>query len=184
MEDSRIVDLYWARAETAISETAAKYGNYCHTIAYHILSNHEDAEESVSDTWLSAWNSMPPHRPGMLSTFLGKITRRLSIDRWRRRLAQKRGGGEVFLSLEELDDCLTDGLTPEKKVQLRELTGTVNALLARLPSTERDVFVSRYFFLCSIREIAEKFGTTEGRIKTMLYRTRLKLRSALQKEGY
>ncbi len=98
MEDARIVDLYWARSETAIEETSAKYGKYCYTIAHNILSNAEDADESVNDTYLDAWNSMPPHRPAILSTFLGKITRRISIDKWRSRSAEKRGGGEIILA--------------------------------------------------------------------------------------
>lgn len=184
MEDAQIVELYWARAEEAITCTADKYGKYCFTIAHNILLNHEDSDEAVNDTWMDAWESMPPHRPGILSTFLGKITRRLSIDRWRRHQAQKRGGGEVALSLEELEDCCAADGSVEETIELRELTEIVNGLLSRLPQPERDVFVCRYFFLTPIRDIAEKFGTTEGRIKTMLYRTRLKLRKELQKEGY
>ena len=102
MEDARIVDLYWARSERAIEETAAKYGNYCYAIAFNILANAEDADESVNDTYLRAWNSMPPHRPTTLATFLGKITRRVSIDKWRGKAAEKRGGGEIELILAEL----------------------------------------------------------------------------------
>lgn len=184
MEDLQIVDLYWARSETAIACTARKYGAYCFTIAHNILNSREDADEVVNDTWMQAWNCMPTHRPGILSTFLGKITRRLSIDQWRRCHAQKRGGGEVLLSLSELEDCCAAAGGVEEQVELQELAEVINTLLARLPQMERDVFVSRYFFLFPIREIAEKFATTEGRIRTMLYRTRLKLRRELQKEGY
>jgi hypothetical protein len=106
MEDNRIVDLYWARSEDAIAETSEKYGKYCYAIAYNILSNTEDADESVNDTYLDAWHNMPPHRPSILSTFLGKITRRISIDKWRGRTADKRGGGEIVLALDELVDCV------------------------------------------------------------------------------
>ena len=108
LPDDRIVELYWERSESAISETADKYGDYCHYIAYNILYNREDAEESVNDTWLDAWNNMPPHKPSILSTFLGKITRRISIDRWRKKHAGKRGGGEMDLVLDELEDCVSD----------------------------------------------------------------------------
>lgn len=106
MEDNSIVDLYWARSEDAITETSEKYGKYCYAIAYNILSNAEDADESVNDTYLDAWHNMPPHRPAILSTFLGKITRRISIDKWRGRAANKRGGGEIVLALDELADCV------------------------------------------------------------------------------
>lgn len=107
MDDSNIVELYWARSESAIAETSSKYGNYCYTIAYNILANKEDADESVNDTYMNDWNCMPPHRPSILSTFLGKITRRISIDKWRRQKADKRGGGEVQLALDELSATLT-----------------------------------------------------------------------------
>ena len=116
MEDNILVELYWARSEDAISETSTKYGKYCYTIAYHILANPEDAEESVNDTYLDAWNAMPPHRPAVLSTFLGKITRRISIDKWRRRTADKRGGGEIPLVLDELADFVPSGHDVERAV--------------------------------------------------------------------
>ena len=107
MEDNRIVDLYWQRNESAISETATKYGKYLHSISYQILLNTEDAEECVNDTYNDAWQSMPPHRPSILSTFLGKITRRISIDLWRKYSAEKCGGGEVALALDELEECVS-----------------------------------------------------------------------------
>lgn len=184
MEDARIVDLYWERSEHAIIETADKYGKYCYTIAYNILSNAEDAEESVNDTYLGAWNAMPTQRPNILSTFLGKITRRLSIDKWRSRSAKKRGGGEISLALDELDSCIPSGQDLEQIIEFQELTGQVNRFLAGLPKTERDVFVSRYWFLMPIKVISRKFEISESKTKTMLFRTRNKLRSCLQKEGY
>ena len=109
MLDKDIVDLYWQRSETAIEKTAEKYGGYCYSIAYNILSESEDAEECVTDTWIGAWNSMPPHKPSYLSGFLAKITRRISISKWRKKRAEKRGGGEIPLSLEELSECVSDG---------------------------------------------------------------------------
>lgn len=183
MEDSQIVELYWQREERAISATAVKYGKYCHTIAYNILTNKEDAEESVNDTYLAAWKNMPPHRPSILSAFLGKITRRISLNRWRSRSTQKRGGGEVAIALEELSECIPSGQNVEDYVEGKELARSINAFLGTLPETERDVFVSRYWFLASVREISEKFGFTESKVKSMLLRTREKLRKNLQEEG-
>ena len=112
MEDNAIIDLYWARSENAISQTAVKYGGYCYAIAYHILESPEDSEESVNDTYLAAWNTMPPKRPNVLSAFLGKITRYISLDRWKRRSASKRGGGQTTLALEELEECVSGGENP------------------------------------------------------------------------
>ena len=106
MEDSAIIDLYWAREERALSETDTKYGGYCRSIAHNILKNREDSEECVSDTWLHAWNAMPPQRPSILSSFLGRITRNLSFDRCRRQNAEKRGGGSLPLALDELSECV------------------------------------------------------------------------------
>lgn len=183
MEDNQIVELYWQRQEQAISATSAKYGKYCHTIAYNILYNREDAEESVSDTYLAAWKNMPPHRPKILSAFLGKITRRISLNRWRRNNTQKRGGGEMPLALEELSTCIPSGENVESYVEGKELTRSLNAFIGNLPEAERDVFVSRYWFLASVREISEKFGFTESKVKSMLLRTQAKLRSHLEEEG-
>ena len=117
MDDKAIVELYFARSEKAISETANKYGGYCYSIANNILSNKEDSEESVNDTYLAAWNNMPPRHPSILATFLGKITRYISLDRWKSRSAYKRGGGEVTLALEELDEFLSSGESTEEVVE-------------------------------------------------------------------
>ena len=144
MNDDQIIQLYFDRSEQAIKETDTKYGGYCYSIAYNILTNPEDAEESVSDTYLSAWNAMPPRRPSILATFLGKITHRLAIDRWRYRNACKRGGGEVTLALDELEDCASqDSL--EKAMDRKELAVAFNSFLESLPETERLVFLSRYW---------------------------------------
>ena len=184
MEDQKIIDLYWQRSEQAIRETDAKYGGYCYTIAYNILANREDSEESVSDTYLAAWRAMPPKRPGILSSFLGKITRHLSIDRWRRRTAEKRGGGEVVLALEELEDCLSDGLSTEDAVLKKELTVVINRFVDALPEAERNVFLCRYWYVDPVQDIADTLGVSVSKVNSMLYRTRQKLRRVLEKEGY
>ena len=141
MDDKQIVELYWQRNESAIDETASKYGPYCHSIAYNILDNDADAEESVNDTYLDAWNSMPPHRPSILATFLGKITRRISIDRWRKRSAEKRGGGQITVVLDELEECLSDGKSVEQEVEAKILSEVINAFVKSLPDTEQRVFL-------------------------------------------
>ena len=183
MDDTGIVSLYWERNERAIEESESKYGGYCHAIAYRILTDREDADESVNDTWLAAWDSMPPHRPSTLSTYLGKLTRRVSLNRWRDRNRDKRGGGEVSLSLDELAECVPDRRNVERTMELAELTEAVNGFLAGLPAVERDVFVCRYWFLASLREIGEKFEFSESKTKSMLFRTRKKLLAHLEKEG-
>lgn len=183
MEDQQIVELYWNRSEEAISETDAKYGRYCYCIAHNILTSKEDAEEIVSDTYLSAWNTIPPRRPGILATFLGKITRCLSIDRWRQRNSYKRGGGEVVLALEELEQCLASPQTVELSYERKRFKLVFNRFLEALPETERRVFLCRYWYVDSIADIAETFGFSESKVASMLHRTRKKLRATLEQEG-
>lgn len=184
MEDSRIVELYWQRSEDAIAETAAKYGNYLHSISYNILSNSQDAEECVNDTYTDAWNAIPPHYPSVLSTFLGKLIRRRSIDMWRKRSAEKRGGSETALALDELEDCVSGSGSVEEQSERRELTEKINEFLCELPAAERRVFLCRYWYLDSVPSIAKQFGFTESKVTSMLHRTRSKLRAQLEKEGY
>lgn len=184
MDDRRIVALYWERSEQAIAETAARYGNYCYAIAYNILDNHEDAEESVNDTYIDAWNSMPPHRPSVLSTFLGKMTRRISIDRWRKRRAEKRGGGEMPLVMDELQECAAEDKSMEQAYEKQRLGEVINAFAKALPETERRVFLCRYWYMDSVASIGKQFGFSESKVKSMLYRTRVKLRAVLSKEGF
>lgn len=184
MEDQKIIDLYWQRSEQAIVETDTKYGGYCYSIAYNILTNREDSEESVSDTYMAAWQSMPPKRPGILPAFLGKITRHLSIDRWRRKTADKRGGSEVSLALEELEGCVSGMESVEDRLQRKELTVLINRFLDSLPEMERNVFLCRYWYADSVQDVADTFGFSVANVNSMLYRTRQKLRRQLQKEGY
>lgn len=183
MEDSRIVELYWARSESAIKETASKYGKYCYAIAYNILSNEQDADESVNDTYMGAWNSIPPHHPSVLSTFLGKITRRISINRWKERSRDKRGGNTVTLALDELADCVPSSANTEEILEIKELSAAINSFLSTLTETERDVFVCRYWLLASVEEISMRFDFSQSKTKSMLYRTRKKLNAFLVKEG-
>ena len=184
MDDREIVELYWARSEQAISETQSKYGSYCYSIAYNILNSNEDAEESVNDTYNDAWNSIPPHRPSVLSTFLGKITRRISIDRWRRRTAEKRGGGEMPLVLEELQECVAADRNTEQEFEKNHLSEVVNSFVKTLPGTEQKVFLCRYWYMDSIGSISQQFGFSESKVKSMLFRTRNQLRTVLEKEGF
>ena len=183
MNDKNIVDLYFNRDEEAITQTDKKYGRYCYSIAYNILTNKEDAEESVSDTYMTAWRAIPPRRPSVLSTFLGKITRHISIDRWRERSANKRGGGEVTLALEELEDCVAGLQNVEMEYERKELIRAYVKFLDTLPITERRVFLCRYWYVDSVEAIAEKYGFSQSKVKTMLYRTRVKLRKQLAEEG-
>lgn len=183
MEDSIIVDLFWARSEQAIAETASKYGKYCHAIANNILQSSEDADESVNDTYLGAWNSLPPNRPSILRTYLGKITRRVSLKKWRDKNRVKRGGGEVTLALEELEGCVPSNATVEEEIITAELSETLNRFVAELPETERRVFLSRYWYLDSIEQISLDFNFSKSKVKSMLHRTRDKLLSRLREEG-
>lgn len=183
MEDSKIVALYWARDEEAIRQTPIKYGRYCYAIAYSILHSREEAEECENDTYLDAWRSMPPHKPQLLSAFLGKITRRISLDKWRRSTAEKRGGGEVSLSLSELTDCISDSKIIDENLQADELAKLIDAFLRTLPHAERSVFLCRYWYFDTVADIAKQFGFGQSKVKTMLLRTRRKLKTYLEKEG-
>lgn len=183
MEDNTIIDLYWKRSENAISETATKYGGYCYSIAYNILFDREDSEESVNDTYLAAWNTIPPRRPQMLVTFLGKITRYISLDRWKNRNAVKRGKGQVPLVLDELEECVASGDSVENAYLEKEALECINGFLGALPEIERNVFLRRYWYMDPIQDIAKRFDYSESKVTSMLYRTRGKLKIHLEKEG-
>lgn len=183
MDDAKIVELYWQRAESAITETAAKFGAYLNAVAFNILGNTQDAEECVNDTYLGAWNSMPDKRPTRLSPYLGRIARNAAIDRALSASRLKRGGGETPLALDELES-VTGYASVDSAVERRELARAINAFLSELSETERRVFVARYWFLSPVDEIAAKSGFTRSKTASMLSRTRKKLRAALEKEGY
>lgn len=184
MQDEKIVDLYWQRDESAIGETARKYSRYLTKIAYNILSNREDSEESVNDTYLHAWNSMPPHKPCALSTYLAKITRRVSIDIFRKRNREKRQASEYALSLSELADCVSEGGTPEDALNVLLLAEAINAFLHQQSEEARNTFVGRYYFLDPLKDVADYCGMSESKAKSMLYRTRRNLWNYLQEEGF
>ena len=183
MEDRKIVDLYWERDERAISVTREKYEPYCYAIARNILPRHEDAEECVSDTWLAAWNAMPPRRPRVLGPFLGKITRNLSFDRYRRDHAEKRGGGELPLILEELGDCISGGDTPEEALDRKEILYAINDYLDTLSARKRNLFVCRYWYADSVGDIARRCGMRETAVSMALARIREGLREWLSERG-
>lgn len=183
LEDSKIVDLYWRRSEEAIPETAAKFGSYCHIIAYNILSDEQDAEECVNDTWFKAWNSMPTHRPTLLAPYLAKLTRWLSLTRLRERNALRRGGGEVPLVLDELSEVIPDNMDPEKQVEMKELVAALLKFVAGLDDVEAQIFLARCWYMTGVKEIAEKFDTTPSKVSTTLHRTRRKLQKYLKEEG-
>lgn len=185
MEDSAIVTLYWQRSEQAIAESDTKYGPYCGHIAYGLLQNSEDAQECVSDTWLAAWNAMPPHRPAVLRLFLGKLTRRLSLQRLRRQGRLKRGGGEAALALEELGRLRSAGGDAQPGAGGPGADATFGTAFcpACLPPSGR-CFWARYWYGAAVKDIARQFGYSESKVKSMLYRTREKLRLTLEKEGY
>ena len=180
MNDPEIIELYWQRSERAIPETDKKYGSYCHHIAYNICGSPEDAEECVNDTWLRAWNSMPDARPAALPPFLGTIVRSAAINRFRAARRQKRGGGQTVLALDELAECLPAPGSVEQEVEAAQLRQAIDSFLGGLGETERKIFVARYWFLAPIGEIAGKLGSSEGKVKTSLYRTRGKLRAFLK----
>ena len=182
MEDRKIVDLYWARDERAIAESDMKYGAFCHALANRILSQQEDAEECVSDTWLRSWNTVPPQRPERLQQFFAKITRNLAFDRWRLLHAGKRSA--VTVALEELEECLAAPGGVEEPLRQKELSEALRRFLTGLSPRDRGVFLRRYFFVEATGEIAARFGLSETNVLTILSRTRKKLKEQLQKEGF
>ena len=183
MEDNMILDLYWARHESAINETADKYGNYCFAIAANITQSNEDAEECVNDTYLKAWGAIPPQRPDNFRAFLGKITRNLSLNKYKGQRTGKHGGGEVALLLSELEDCIPSNNTVEAEFEESRVVEIINACLLSMGSEERVVFARRYWYADSIGAIALRFQMSESKVKSMLFRTRKALKNYLEKEG-
>ena len=183
MEDAAIVQLYWDRDERAISATSEKYGGYCAAIAANILGDRADAEECVNDTYLRAWNAMPPHKPRILSTFLGKIVRNLSLNRWRQNTAKKRGGGMLPAVLEELTEVVSGAEDVERKVEETALISAINDFLSQLSPERRSMFICRYWRTDSVADIAARCGMTPGAVTMTLSRLRKALRKELLKRG-
>ena len=181
MEDRDIVALYWARNERAIAETEQKYGAYCRSVAFHILRNGEDSGECVNDAYLRAWDTMPPQRPDRLRAFLAAITRNLSLDRCRVRGAQRRGGKQLDLALHELEESIPSGGNVADDLALADL---LDRFLAGLEPEARKIFLRRYWYMLSIKEIARGMGFGESRVKTSLLRSRKTLKAILEREGY
>ena len=183
MDDAHIVELFWSRDESALAEAEAKYGRYCLAIADGILHDAQDAKECVNDAFLGAWNAIPPHRPAVLSTFLGKITRRLSLKKWEEKTAAKRGGGTTEASLDELEELLPSDKAVDEGLSEEELSRILRAFLRTLPADERHVFMRRYWFFDSIVDISSRYSFSESKVKSMLKRTRDKLAARLRREG-
>ena len=183
MDDNMIIDLFWARSESAISETSSKYGGYCTKIAMNILQNHEDSDECVNDTYLKTWDSIPPQQPTKFSAFLGRITRNLSLNKYKARNAQKRRGTEVELLLSELIDCIPSGDSAEAEYEAGQTASIIDGFLDTLGVESRILFVRRYWYVDSITSIAERFDLSESKVKSSLFRTRNRLREYLEKEG-
>ncbi len=184
MEDERIIELFWQREEAAIGEAEGKYGSYCRSIAYHILGSDADAEECLNDTWLHAWQSIPPARPARLRLYLGRIARNLAFDRYQHNTAQKRGGSSLPLVLEELEECLPAPNGVEQQTDLRALTESVGDFLRQQSPRNRRIFVQRYFHAAPVRDIARECGLREGHVSVLLSRMRKQLRTHLEKEGW
>lgn len=183
MEDHAIIELYWQRQEAAISETADKYGSFLASLSCNILRSTHDAEECVNDTYLRAWNAIPPQRPNALKLWLGRITRNLSLDRWRKTQADKRSGDETEILLGELDACIPAPGGVERHLEDREIAAILSAFLRRRPERSRAIFLRRYWYGFSIAEIARSMGCSESAVKLSLFRTRAALRETLEKEG-
>lgn len=183
MEDTQIIQLFWERSESAISETSYKYGSYLHCIAMNILQEREDAAECVNDTYLHTWNAIPPQRPNRLRSWLGRITRNLSLDRYRRGTTQKRGGGQVPLILSELEACIPAKDSVERQLDDKELASLISTFLFQQTEVNRLIFMRRYWYGDSIRQIGERYTLGEGKVKASLFRTRNSLRFFLEKAG-
>ncbi len=183
MEDSRIIELYWERSEEALTESERKYGRYCGSIAMNILGNREDTEECVSDTWLRAWNAIPPAKPVFLKAFLGKITRNLALNLWEKNRAGKRGGGEGTAVLDELEECVADSGAGTWSADHYVLAEVLKTFLGTLAEEKRTIFIRRYWYMDPVKTIADDLGIGESKVKMTLMRTRKELAEVLRKEG-
>ncbi len=184
MNDSKIVGLFWECSESALKEVSKKYGAYCLTIAQNILGNREDSEECVNDTYLRAWDSIPPNKPTSLGAFLGRITKNLAIDRIRSLLCEKRGGSMEIVSFDELDEFVSGNYSVESESERREILEAINAFLKGLPAKKRQMFVARYWQYYKLSELGDLFGMSESSVAVELGRTRKKLKEYLINRGF
>ena len=183
MEDGKIIELFYLRDQTAIAETDKKYGPKCRGVAQNILSSREDSEECLNDTYLAAWNNIPPEYPVYYCGYLISIVRRIALSRVRARYADRRGSGEYTLCFEELADCVPDGSDPQGEVEAKELAAAIERMLKKLSAADRSIFVSRYWLMEPVADIAGAMGYSISRVKSSLHRSREKLRKQLRKEG-
>lgn len=183
MNDKEIIDLYWERSEKALTATVEKYGNYCRSIAYNILHNHEDVEECINDTCLRAWDAMPPERPDCLSVYLGRITRNLALNRVKYYEAKRRGQGQREQTLEELAECISANTDVEQQFAETLVVKAIEDFLVEQPREQRNIFIRRYWYMMPIKEIADAYGMSESKVMSLLYRMRKKLKRYLEKEG-
>ena len=182
MDDDKIIALYFERNESALKQTAEKYGRYCYKIAHQVVNNEEDAKECVNDMYLDVWNSIPPHKPKKLAVFLATITRRIALDRFRRMTAEKRGGGEASLSLHELEDCIPFGKSIDEELENQRIAEIISAFLRRLPEIRANIFIRRYWYFDSVADIAKRYDFGESKTKMILKKTRDELLQYLKKE--
>ncbi len=184
MSDEQIISLYWERSESAIVETAAAYGRYCHKIAMNILANNEDADECVDDTYVRAWSAIPPERPIKLSAYLGRITRNQALHVWEKRQAVKRGCGQFDIVLSELEALLSDGSSSvERQIETASITQALNRFLSEQSDVNRRLFVRRYWHTDSLEEISVDLGMSVSKAKSILFRMRKNLKNCLEQEG-
>ena len=184
MEDTDIIKLYFDRNQNALEETRKKYGGYCLSLADRILDNYQDSEECVNDILLAAWNSIPPNRPKVFRMYLAKLTRNRAMNRLKAENALKRGNGEKEMVYEELSEFISDGRSIEDELVANELGQVINRFVADLPEREGDIFIRRYFFVESVKNIAEGYGMSPGNVSVTLNRTRKKLKEYLKNNGY
>lgn len=184
MEDGQIVELFWRRDQEAIAQSQRKYHPYLSKIAYNILHDVEDSQEVVNDTYFKAWQSMPPQRPSKLSIYLGRLTRHGAIDRYRHHASQKRQGDAYALCLEELEECCGTQQDPQHVLDGQLLAQAISGFLRTLKPQARTMFLGRYYYFDSLKEVARYCGVSESKCKSTLYRVRLNLRDYLRQEGF
>lgn len=184
MEDKNIIELFQSRSEEALFACENKFGAYCRTVAGNILRDAEDAKECVNDAFLAVWNLIPPNSPENLKAFAGRITRNIAMSRLRKKLAQKRGCGEAEIALSEFDECIPEKGSVEKEIESREITAAIEKFLYSNPEEKRNIFIRRYWYMFSVSEIAESYGMTEAKVKSILFRMRKELKNKLEKEGF
>lgn len=184
MEDSLIIDLYFKRSEEAIKETDIKYHQYCENIGYHILKNHQDTEECINDCYFKTWNAIPPTRPNSLQSFLGKIMRNLSLDCYRKKHSQKRGGNEFGILLSELNECIPSNDSVWDSYNSKMLSEAIDKFLNEIPEKQCIVFIKRYYFCKSIKEIGKECSMTTTHVKVLLFRIRSALKRYLEMENF